>query len=63
VVKHLLGVIKSKHNIDVSNNVRAVRRLRTACERAKRTLSTATQASIEIDSLLEGQVMREKLRG
>jgi L1 cell adhesion molecule like protein len=35
-------------------NPRAVRRLRTACERAKRTLSSSTQASIEIDSLFEG---------
>ena len=35
-------------------NKRAVRRLRTACERAKRTLSSSAQASIEIDSLFEG---------
>lgn len=31
-----------------------MRRLQTACERAKRTLSTATQANIEIDSLADG---------
>jgi L1 cell adhesion molecule like protein len=42
-------------NIDISNNARALRRLRTACERAKRTLSSAAQASIEIDSLAEGK--------
>ena len=40
--------------LDLSSNPRAVRRLRTACERAKRTLSSATQTSIEIDSLYEG---------
>lgn len=40
--------------VDISANPRAVRRLRTACERAKRTLSSATQTSIEIDSLYEG---------
>ena len=40
--------------LDLSSNPRAVRRLRTACERAKRTLSSATQTSIEIDSLFEG---------
>jgi len=40
--------------LDISSNSRAVRRLRTACERAKRTLSSATQTSIEIDSLYEG---------
>jgi len=39
---------------DLSSNPRALRRLRTACERAKRTLSSATQTSIEIDSLFEG---------
>merc|ERR1739846_260064 len=39
---------------DIKGNKRAVRRLRTACERAKRTLSASAQASIEIDSLFEG---------
>jgi L1 cell adhesion molecule like protein len=39
---------------DFSGNNRALRRLRTQCERAKRTLSSSTQASIEIDSLFEG---------
>ena len=42
------------YTIDLSSNPRAVRRLRTACERAKRTLSSATQTSMEIDSLFEG---------
>merc|ERR1711993_183132 len=37
-----------------AGNKRALRRLRTACEKAKRTLSSSTQASIEIDSLFEG---------
>ncbi|GCB86079.1 hypothetical protein scyTo_0026729, partial [Scyliorhinus torazame] len=45
---------KRKYKKDISQNKRAVRRLRTACERAKRTLSSSTQASIEIDSLFEG---------
>jgi heat shock protein 1/8 len=39
---------------DLSSNPRALRRLRTACERAKRTLSSSAQTSIEIDSLFEG---------
>ncbi len=39
---------------DISDNPRALRRLRTACERAKRTLSASAQASIELDSLYEG---------
>lgn len=40
--------------LDLSSNARALRRLRTACERAKRTLSSSAQTSIEIDSLFEG---------
>merc|ERR1711979_45203 len=39
---------------DMVGNHRAIRRLRTQCERAKRTLSSSTQATIEIDSLFEG---------
>jgi L1 cell adhesion molecule like protein len=45
---------KRKYKKDISGNKRALRRLRTACERAKRTLSASKQASIEIDSLFEG---------
>lgn len=40
---------------DLSGDARALRRLRTACERAKRTLSNATQTTIEIDSLFDGE--------
>lgn len=40
---------------DLSDDARALRRLRTACERAKRTLSNATQATVEIDSLYDGE--------
>merc|ERR1712005_100264 len=39
---------------DLAGNNRAIRRLRTQCERAKRTLSSSTQATIEIDSLFDG---------
>jgi len=54
MVNHFVQEFKRKHKKDVSDNKRALRRLRTACERAKRTLSSSTQASIEIDSLFEG---------
>jgi len=54
MVNHFIQEFKRKHKKDITDNKRAVRRLRTACERAKRTLSTATQANIEIDSLFEG---------
>ncbi|KXS12779.1 70 kDa heat shock protein 3 [Gonapodya prolifera JEL478] len=45
---------KRKFKKDMTGNARALRRLRTACERAKRTLSSAAQTTIEIDSLFEG---------
>jgi heat shock protein 1/8 len=45
---------RKKYKIDIKDNARAMRRLRTACERAKRVLSGSTQASIEVDSLAEG---------
>ncbi|XP_073455033.1 heat shock 70 kDa protein-like [Aquarana catesbeiana] len=54
MVNHFVEEFKRKHKKDIHQNKRALRRLRTACERAKRTLSSSTQASIEIDSLYEG---------
>jgi L1 cell adhesion molecule like protein len=54
MVEWCLSEFKKKSKLDIGNNERAKRRLRTACERSKRTLSTATQAFIEIDSLHEG---------
>ena len=49
-----MNEFKRKHKKDMSGNKRSLRRLRTACERAKRTLSASAQASIEIDSLFDG---------
>jgi heat shock protein 1/8 len=54
LVQYCTDEFKRKSKIDITNNSRALRRLRTMCERAKRTLSTATQASIEVDGLAEG---------
>jgi heat shock protein 1/8 len=54
LVNHFVEEFKRKHKKDLSQNQRALRRLRTACERAKRTLSSAAQTSVEIDSLYEG---------
>ncbi|KAG7280184.1 hypothetical protein CRUP_037768 [Coryphaenoides rupestris] len=49
-----MQVWSRKFKKDIGQNKRALRRLHTACERAKRTLSSSSQASIEIDSLYEG---------
>jgi len=54
LVNHFVAEFKRKNKKDLTGNKRALRRLRTACEKAKRTLSSSTQASIEIDSLFEG---------
>jgi heat shock protein 1/8 len=54
IVQHFISEFKRKHKKDISTNPRCLRRLRTACEKAKRTLSSTAQASIEIDSLFDG---------
>ena len=54
LVSYCAEEFRKKTKCDVAGNPRALRRLRTVCERAKRTLSSATQATIEVDSLFEG---------
>ncbi|BFU23366.1 heat shock protein 70 putative [Entamoeba histolytica] len=54
LVNHFIAEFKRKYKKDISGNARAVRRLRTACERAKRTLSSAATANIEVDQLFDG---------
>lgn len=54
LVNFLADEFKRKYKKDMRNNSRALRRLRTAAERAKRTLSSSTEATIEIDALHEG---------
>ena len=55
LVDWCVAEFKKKTKLDVSQNLRALRRLRTACEKAKRVLSSSTQASVELDSLMDGQ--------
>ena len=54
LVEYFTDEFKRKHKKDLTDNKRSVRRLRTACESAKRTLSASTVANIEIDSLYDG---------
>jgi len=54
IVQHFMDEFKRKHKQDLSQNARAVKRLKTACERAKRSLSSSTTASVELDALYEG---------
>ena len=54
LVEHFVQEFKRKHKKDPSTNSRSMRRLRTACEKAKRSLSSGNQTQIEIDSLYDG---------
>ncbi|RNA24044.1 heat shock 70 [Brachionus plicatilis] len=54
LVNFFLGEFKRKYGKDMTKNQKALRRLRTACERAKRTLSSSAEATVEVDSLHEG---------
>ena len=57
LVDYLVGEFKKKTKVDLSGNNRALRRVRTAAERAKRVLSTANQTNVEVDSVSENQDM------
>lgn len=54
IMGYCIQDFKRKHKMDLTKNKRSMRRLQTSCERAKRTLSSSTMASIELDSLYEG---------
>jgi L1 cell adhesion molecule like protein len=55
LLDHFKKEFQRKSKKDISGDARALRRLRTACERAKRTLSSASNTTVEIDSLFEGE--------
>ena len=55
MLTHFIEEFKRKEKLDIRSNSRAIRRLRTACEKAKRTLSSSSSATIEIDSLFDGK--------
>lgn len=54
LMQHFMAEFKRKHRVDISENKRSMRRLKTACEKAKRTLSSSSTANVEIDSLFDG---------
>ena len=61
LVDHFTTEFKREHKKDLSSDPYALHRLRTACERAKRTLSSTTSTSIEIEYLFEGIDLRTTL--
>jgi heat shock protein 1/8 len=54
ILNYCVDEFKKKHKHDISGNMKSMRRLLTACERAKKTLSSSQSTSIEVDSLFEG---------
>ncbi len=61
VMKHFVDLLLKKRGVDVSKDERALARLRKACEAAKRQLSSKTEALVEVDSIVEGVDLSEKL--
>ena len=61
LLEHFKAEFKKKTGLDISGDARALRRLRTASERAKRTLSSVTQTTVEVDSLFEGEDFESSL--
>lgn len=61
MLQHFQQEFKRRYGKEISSNPRAIRRLRTACERAKRTLSSSTEATLEIDSLYDGIDFHSKI--
>ncbi|XP_004292156.1 PREDICTED: heat shock cognate 70 kDa protein-like [Fragaria vesca subsp. vesca] len=61
MVNHFRQEFEKKHKKDISNDPKALRRMKTSCERAKRTLSSTAETTIEIDSLFEGIDFHSKI--
>ena len=61
LMQHFLKLIKKKHSVDLSDNQRAIAKLRREMEKAKRSLSTQHQVKVEIESLWDGEDFSETL--
>jgi len=61
LMQHFLKLIKKKNNVDLSDNQRAIAKLRREVEKAKRSLSTVHQVKVEIESLVDGEDFSETL--
>jgi len=61
LMTHFLKLINKKHKVDLSENQRAIAKLRREVEKAKRSLSTVHQVKVEIESLIDGEDFSETL--
>jgi heat shock protein 1/8 len=55
LVEYCAGEFRRRNNLDLKENPKALRRVRAACEKAKRALSSATQATVDIDAIMDGK--------
>jgi len=55
LVEYCANEFRKKTSIDIKKNAKALRRVRASCEKAKRALSAATQATVDIDALMDGE--------
>ena len=55
LVEYCAAEFKRKHNIELNENMKALRRIRSTCEKAKRALSAATQTTIDVDAVIDGK--------
>ena len=55
LVEYCANEFRRKTSIDIKKNAKALRRVRASCEKAKRALSAATQATVDIDALMDGE--------
>lgn len=61
LMQHFVDVMKTKHGVSVGKDQRALARLRKACEAAKRQLSSQPEARVEVDNIVEGFDLSEKI--
>lgn len=61
IIEHLVNVVQKKHGRDLSKNPQALARLRKAAEGAKRKLSSQPEARVEVDSIVEGLDISERI--
>ncbi|XP_063938932.1 heat shock 70 kDa protein 18 isoform X2 [Daucus carota subsp. sativus] len=61
MVNHFIREIMRKNKKDITGNAKSIRRLKNACERAKRTLSSAAMTSIELEFLYDGVSFSENI--
>jgi len=61
LMKYVLGQIQKKHGKDITKDKKALARLKKACETAKRQLSSQPEARVEVDGIVEGLDVSEKI--